>query len=113
MPPGSGGTVRLGHYTLLGSEIVPAVLRAFDALADPALTIRRLGVVAVRLRRTTECFQMELFGHPERDRKERNLQEALLDVRKRYGRNMMLKGRDFLEGATIRQRNTQIGGHRA
>ena len=45
--------------------------------------------------------------------KERKLQEAMLDIRKKFGKNAVLKGMDLEEGATARERNTQIGGHKA
>ena len=49
----------------------------------------------------------------EAEEKERRLQEAMLDIRKKYGRNMILKGMNLREGATGRERNKQIGGHRS
>ena len=52
---------------------------------------------------------MEEFGKLE----ERKLQEAMLDIRKRFGKNAVLKGMNLEEGATARERNTQIGGHKA
>ena len=68
--------------------------------------------------------QMELFtdytmadekksAMDEKIKKERKLQEAMLSVKKRYGKNAMLKGMNLEEGATAIQRNNQIGGHRA
>ena len=45
-------------------------------------------------------------------KKERKLQETILDIKKKFGKNALLKGLDFADGATARERNEQIGGHR-
>ena len=57
--------------------------------------------------------QMSLFSDTEKTRKEQKLQDALLDMRKKYGKNAVLKGTNLLDGATMIERNGQIGGHRA
>ena len=58
-------------------------------------------------------IQLDLFDtRPADDPRERKRQEAILAIRKKYGKNAILKGMDFEEGATARERNQQIGGHR-
>ncbi|MBR6359820.1 MAG: DNA methylase, partial [Lachnospiraceae bacterium] len=76
-------------------------------------------------RKKEECFeQLELFPDPsndeearkkaeEEDRRERNMQEALIEIHNRFGKNAVLKGLNFREGATTIERNGQIGGHKA
>ena len=60
-----------------------------------------------------EVLQKERQEEKEALSKERRLQEAMLAVKKRYGKNAMLKGMNLQEGATAMERNNQIGGHRA
>lgn len=112
-PPSVGGTIKLKDYTMLGSEIIPPLLEFFDKVTDKRLTIRRLGVNAIRVKKDEGFYQLDLFTDVKKQEKEKNLQEAMLSVRKRYGKNMLLKGKDFLEGANIRERNEQVGGHKA
>ena len=45
--------------------------------------------------------------------REKNMQKAMLDIKKKYGKNAILKGMNLLEGATAKDRNEQIGGHKA
>lgn len=113
VPPSAGGTVRLKNPTMLGSEILPEVLGLFDRITDTGLTIRRLNLAAIRVEKDEGFSQMDLFTDVKKQEKEKNLQEAMLSVRKKYGKNMLLKGKDLMEGATARERNGQVGGHRA
>lgn len=113
VPLPASGTIMLKEYTNLGSEIQTGILDWFDKNVDPKLTIRRMYLTAIRVREDDGFRQLDLFTNAEKREKEKNLQEAMLDVRKKYGKNMLLKGRDFLDGANIRERNRQIGGHRA
>ena len=57
-------------------------------------------------------IQYDLFTSPEERDKERSLQESILNIRKRYGKNFILRGMDLQDGATAIERNNQIGGHR-
>ena len=72
--------------------------------------------------RLTLCFnnvkqeqfsQYDLFSPPEAQEKERRLQSAVLSIKKKYGKNGIVKCMDLQEGATMMERNRQIGGHRA
>ena len=58
-------------------------------------------------------IQMTLFSDAEREDKERAISEALIGIRRKYGQNSVLKGYQYLSGATGRKRNELIGGHRA
>lgn len=113
VPSPTRGTVKLKDFTMLGSEIIPPILDFFDQNTNPALTIRRLSLTAIRVKKEDGFYQLDLFTDIQKKQKEKNLQEAMLNVRKKYGKNMVLKGKDFLEGATVRERNEQIGGHKA
>lgn len=112
-PCHSGGTVRLRSRTNAPSMIVPAVLESFDRKVDHALLFRRLGVCAEDVQTDNSAFQLDLFSDYTALEKERNLEGAMLEVRKKYGANSLLKGLNFEDGATAIERNTQIGGHRA
>ena len=105
------------------------MMELYDRIVDPDLTIRRVNVVAVNLIKEDEIpeeapEQLNLFVDYEKverrreaerqhDAKERKIQEATLAIQQRYGKNAMLKGMNFLDGATTRLRNRQIGGHAA
>ena len=112
-PCHSGGTVRLRTRTNALSVILPAVLDSFDKKTDHALLFRRLGICAEDVRLDNSACQLDLFSDYDALQKERKLEGAMLEVRKKYGANSLLKGLNYREGATAIERNTQIGGHRA
>ena len=112
-PCHSGGTVRLRSRTNAFRVIRDAVLSSFDAKSDHALLFRRLGICAEDVQTDGSAYQLDLFTDYAAQEKERQLQKALLEVKKRYGANSILKGTNFLDGATAMERNLQIGGHRA
>ena len=105
-------------------------MELYDRIVNPALLIRRVNVAANHLIEETQAIveekfeQMDLFTdyaalerkkkeEEERLSKERRLQEAMLSVKKKYGKNAILKGMNLQEGATTIERNRQIGGHKA
>ena len=109
-----------------------AVLSLYDRIVDKSLLVRRITVAAnhladetaVRTDKQEDFVQMDLFTDYEalekqkqedeaKMKKERALQEAVLSVKKKFGKNAVLKGMNMEEGATGTQRNNQIGGHRA
>lgn len=105
------------------------MMELYDRIVDPDLLVRRVNVVAVQLIYEDEVpeeapEQLSLFTDYEAierkraaeraaDEKERKIQMATLAIQERYGKNAMLKGMNFMEGATTRLRNGQIGGHAA
>ncbi len=124
IPKHSHGTVNLPGYSASARCIVQGVLELYDRIADPALLVRRVTIAACRLQPEGElrqdCEQLDLFTDPmEKQReqqwleKEKRQQRALLRIKKKYGKNAILKGTNFREGATTRQRNAQVGGHKA
>ena len=112
-PCHSGGSVRLRARTSALSAIEPAVLDAFDRKTDHSLLFRRLGICAENVQTDNSVYQLDLFTDSAALEKERRLETAMLEVRKKYGANSLLKGLNFRKGATAVERNTQIGGHRA
>ena len=112
-PCHSGGTVRLRTRSNAPGVIAPAVLAAFDAGTDHALLFRRLGLCAEAVQVDGSACQLDLFTDYAALDREKRLQAALLEVKKRHGANAVLKGTSYLKGATARERNLQIGGHRA
>ena len=112
VPMADHGLVHLGCHTASLHRITLGILDIFDQIADPALLIRRINVSADTVIIQQE-EQADLFTDMEALRKERSLQNAMLNIQNRFGRNAILKADDYTEGATARERNRQIGGHRA
>lgn len=124
-------TVNLETYTSAASEMVERVLKSFDEHVVHALLVRRLTLTANHVlpetevkRREKRVVQLDLFTDYEalkkeqeekekRQKKERLLQQTILKIKKEYGKNAILKGLNFAEGATTIERNKQIGGHKA
>ena len=114
LPRSAHGTASLGTPTSSGSTIMAAVLDLFERIINPTLTARRVNVTAIRvLPEDSVPPQLDLFTDTRAAEQEKSLQRAMLRLRKRYGKNVLLKGHDLQEGATTIQRNSQIGGHRA
>ncbi len=112
-PKHAGGTVRLRLRTNSKQLILDRLLPAFEKKVDHSLLIRRLNIAALETQWDDGSCQMDLFTDFRALEKERNLQRAMLAVRKKFGMNAIVKGMNLLEGATTIQRNMQIGGHRA
>lgn len=117
-------------YTSSTSWLLQAVTDLYDRIVDPDLLIRRLSLSANRLLKETEIpkeetpEQLDLFtdyaakeqqaqADEAAQAKERKIQEAMLGIKKKYGKNAILKGMNLEEGATARERNETIGGHQA
>ena len=113
VPKHAVGTVRLRDRTSSCRIIMGAVLSAFDEKVDHRLLIRRLGIAANETKPDDGQYQMDMFTDNEVLDKEKRLQAAMLRIRKKYGKNAVLKGINFMDGGTARERNLQIGGHRA
>ena len=130
IPKHAHGTENLSRYTSSASNLMDAVSKLYDRVVDPALLIRRLSISANRLldedaaQQQETVEQLNLFTdydakaeQQEEDAaahaRERKIQEAMLDIKRKYGKNAILKGLNFEEGATAKERNRQIGGHQA
>ena len=115
-PKPAHGSINLENPTSSTSLIMKAMMELFHRIAHPGLNVRRVYVVAAHVlpEDKVEARQLSLFDeHPVDLERERRQQEAILAIRQRFGKNAILKGMNFEEGATTRERNSQIGGHKA
>ena len=120
VPKSAHGTVNLPRYSSSTKELMQALCDLFDRIVDRNLSVRRIYLTACHVipegpaQDTGE--QLDLFADPaqqaERER-ERSVQEAMLTIKRKFGKNAILKGMNFENGATVQQRNGQIGGHKA
>ena len=115
VPKPSHGTIRLNCQTSSTNQIMDAVMHLFDRVVDRNLLLRRMNVVAENTVDEAKAdVQLSLFDDRREDGdRERRRQEAILAIKKKYGKNAILKGMNFEEGATAKERNRQIGGHKA
>lgn len=130
LPKHAHGTENLDRYTLSSRLLSDAALRLYDRIVNPNLLVRRVYIVAGRVIAESEIpqepaeDQLDIFIDYESLEKqraeesaalerERARQTAILSIQKKFGKNAILKGMNFEEGATARERNGQIGGHRA
>ena len=112
-PKHSNGTVRTMERTNLSRYITEVMLPDFDRKTDHRLLFRRLGVCAGDVATDEGFLQIDFFTDYEKMEKEKKLQAAMQEVRAKFGSNAVLHGMNYLQGATTRERNTQIGGHKA
>ena len=116
VPKPAHGSVDLNGHTSSSEYILKAVAKLYNSIVDPQLTVRRLNVTAQNVisEHDAEPRQLDLFGeNAPSDGRERRRQEAVLAIRKKYGKNSILRGMNFEEGSTARERNKQVGGHKA
>jgi DNA polymerase V len=111
-PKHSNGTVKMPMDTNSVSTVAPRILEAFDKKTDHRLLYRRLGICADGVHEDSGFFQLNFFIDYEALEREKRLQEALNEVRSKYGANILFTGKNMLEGATQLERNGQIGGHK-
>ena len=115
-PKPAHGSVNLPGATSSTTLIMRAAMELFHRIIDPSLQVRRIYVVAARVypEERADGIQLGLFDEAPVDlEKERRQQEVILEIRRKFGKNAILKGMNFEEGATTRERNNQIGGHKA
>lgn len=113
VPKGAHGTARLDNATNVSSQLIKVCTELFDKITDKKLTVRRVTIAAIRVAPDEGIFQVDLFTDTKKLEKEKSLQQAMLGIKQKYGKNAVLKGTNFVEGATMRERNEEIGGHRA
>jgi len=124
IPKHAHGTTNLKAYTSSQKLICDAVLELFDKIVDKNLLVRRLNISANGIvdERTAQAdlshTQMDLFTDVDEQikeernlEKERSIQKTMVNIKKQYGKNAVLKGHNLEEGATAIGRNEQIGGH--
>ena len=129
VPKGVHGSKTLERFTSSARVIVDCAESLFDRLVDGDLLIRRLNISASRLlprddeRTQKPAEQLLMFidytaeeerreNEAKREKKEAKLMETMVALKKKYGKNSILKGMNYLEGATGRERNEQVGGHK-
>ncbi len=112
-PKPAHGSVNLPFPTSATSILLKSMTELFDRIVDKNLFVRRIYVVASQVKDedSAEGRQLSLFEENTDTSRERKQQEAILEIRRRFGKNAILKGMNFEEGATTRERNRQIGGH--
>lgn len=127
IPKHAHGTINLDSYTSSTNVIVRAVLELLNRIVDENLLVRRINMSANHVINENEAKQdryeqINLFDMIEFDekkvdqeqlKKEKDIQKAVLDIKKKFGKNAILKGMSLQEGATAIDRNNQIGGHKA
>ena len=130
VPKHAHGTANLEKKTSSTRLITNAVMDLYDRIVDEHLLVRRITITANKLvdeksvKQEDEYQQLDLFTDYEAQRKkqaeeeeklerERRMQEAMLSIKKKFGKNAVLKGMNLEEGATAKDRNEQIGGHKA
>ena len=130
VPKHSHAGARLPEHTFSSQIIAHTVLSLFDSAADANLLFRRLNVTcgnvvswqrALQLRPVPQlnlfsdrqAIQRQQQARSSALNKERRLMEATLQIKKKFGKNALLKGLNFADGATAKERNSQIGGHKA
>lgn len=138
IPKHSHGTVNLERHTSSATVIIDAVIGLYDRIVNPDLLVRRINVCAAKViteekaKEVSKYEQMSLFDVGlsdvnnfgddkstdsiesfEAQEKEKKVQQALIKIKDKYGKNAVLKGMNFEEGATAKDRNSQIGGHKA
>lgn len=112
--------INLDDFTESESIFMEKVGETFDSIVDPGLLVRRIFLTANHVKYYFEkkpLRQLDIFTDYEekckKDAREARRQSAILMIKSRYGRNAILRGMNFEAGATMRERNNQVGGHKA
>jgi DNA polymerase V len=130
IPKGAHGSINLEMQTASTKLITRATVELYDRIVDKQLYVRRMYVVAnhvisesdvVKCEKAVQYSRFDDIEQLEKEReekeirlaKEKKLQQALLNIKEKYGKNAILKGMNFQEGATTIERNGQVGGHKA
>ncbi len=129
IPKHAHGTGNLNEFTSSTKEIMAVTMELFRRIINPDLLVRRINIVANHIINENdvtkpEAVQMDLFTdyktlikeEEEKEnslKKEKSMQKTMIKIRNKYGKNAILKGMNFKEGATTIERNGQIGGHKA
>lgn len=130
VPKHAHGTASLGGFSSSTRAILDAADSLYQRIVDPRLLVRRINITAdhvipeIEAKASPSAVQLDLFtDYGERERleaekqetlkKEKKMQNAIIDIKKKFGKNAILKGMSFEDGATAKDRNSQIGGHKA
>ena len=106
------GTAKLPEETNADIVILPEVVRLYDNIVDSGLGIKRVNITCNQVM-PEEYTQYSFFVNSDDLERNRKMQEAVITIKNKFGKNAILKGMNLSEGGTTMQRNTQIGGHRS
>ena len=123
VPKHAHGTINLEEKTASTKKLMEAVEKLYDKIINEKLLTRRINLTANKVvkeeERQAQFEQMDLFTNYNeikqkeiKDEKEKNLQYVMIDIKKKYGKNAILKGMNLVEGGTTIERNGQVGGHK-
>ena len=124
IPKPAHGTINLDYKTSSGKIIMEAAINLYKKIIDKNLLIRRINITANKVInesevRKSEYEQIDLFKNYQeeskrknKEKKEKRLQETMINIKNKYGKNAILKGMNLEEGGTTIERNIQIGGHK-
>ena len=117
VPEGVHGTVKLNHLTNSYKVISEEVVKLYEKLVDPKLSIRRIGLSFANLVSddNDKLMQLDLFSSTDikEETNDKKITDTMINIKKKYGKNAILRGIDLVDGATSKDRNNQIGGHHA
>ena len=126
VPKHAHGTANLGRYMASIKNVVEAVMVLFSRIVNPQFLVRKINLSAHNLQPAGNFIQqqeeIDLFAEEKlqsseqatnNGKKEEKLQQAVVELQQKYGKNSVLKGMNLEEGATAMDRNRQIGGHKA
>lgn len=111
--PGVGGTAKLTSETNAASVILPAIGALYRRIVNPAYGIRRVCLSCNNVVEDHGTFQLNMFEDTSKQLRSKALQEAMLGIRAKYGKNSILRGISYTPESTARERNNQIGGHKS
>ena len=131
VPKHAHGTANLGEYTSSTKLVIDATNELYKRIVNPLLLVRRINITAARVlpegsatKSESIPEQLDMFTdydaldkeREEREKqlcREKKMQKTVIDIKKKYGKNAIIKGMNLEEGATAKDRNRQIGGHKA
>lgn len=128
VPLHAHGTINIDHYTSSTKTIMSSVMKLFNRIINPILLVRRINIVANNIvdenyQEPKQIEQIDLFTDMDKvikdeeknkkdEQEERKVQHAILDIQEKYGKNSILKGMNYQQGATTKERNLEVGGHK-
>ena len=129
IPKHAHGTINIDHKTSSTTIIMNEVLKLYDRITNPILLVRRINLVASnvvsedKVENKPQRQQLDLFTNYqeqdelnkkqiEREKEDAKIQKTILELKRRYGKNAILKGMNLEEGATAIERNREVGGHK-
>ncbi len=110
--PSAHGTASLSDETNSDLLLIPAVTSLYERIVNPQMPIKRINISCNNVI-PEECHQYNFFTDAAELEKNRKVQEAVISIKHKFGKNAILKGMNLEEHATTRERNLQIGGHRS